>query len=96
MTCCCIIEDLAGDWRRLGERTEGLCRDFAAWLGLVPRQVGTGERTMLGKISKRGSLLRDAQKFLSGCAWRGLSSTRPVLGPIVLGGITVPPSRLLG
>jgi transposase len=29
-------------------------RDFAAWLGLVPRQESTGDRTILGKISKRG------------------------------------------
>jgi transposase len=93
-----IIEDLAGDWRRLDERIEGLStditsvaerdpacerlmtvpgigpiissamvaaigtgdvfskgRDFAAWLGLVPRQISTGDRTMLGKISKRGN-----------------------------------------
>jgi transposase len=93
-----IIEDLAGDWRRLDERVEGLSseidaiarqdsgcerlmsvpgigpiissamvaaigtgdafskgRDFAAWLGLVPRQMSTGDRTILGKISKRGN-----------------------------------------
>jgi transposase len=30
-------------------------RDFAAWLGLVPRQVSTGGRTILGRISKRGN-----------------------------------------
>jgi transposase len=30
-------------------------RDFAAWLGLVPRQYSTGGRTILGRISKRGS-----------------------------------------
>jgi transposase len=30
-------------------------RDFAAWLGLVPRQHSTGGRTILGRISKRGS-----------------------------------------
>ena len=93
-----IIEDLAGDWRRLDERVEGLSkeieaiarqdagcerlmsvpgigpiissamvaaigagdvftkgRDFAAWLGLVPKQISTGDRTILGKISKRGN-----------------------------------------
>jgi transposase len=93
-----IIEDLAGDWRRLDERIDGLSaqiedlaredsgcerlmtvpgigpiissamvaaigagevfskgRDFAAWLGLVPRQISTGDRTILGKISKRGN-----------------------------------------
>lgn len=93
-----IIEDLAGDWRRLDERIEGLSseieaiarqdvgcerltsvlgigpiissamvaaigagdafskgRDFAAWLGLVPWQFSTGDRTILGKISKRGN-----------------------------------------
>ena len=30
-------------------------RDFAAWLGLVPKQFSTGDRTILGKISKRGN-----------------------------------------
>ena len=30
-------------------------RDFAAWLGLVPTQISTGDRTILGKISKRGN-----------------------------------------
>jgi len=93
-----IIEDLAGDWRRLDERIEALSseieilarhdsgcerlmsvpgigpiissaivaaigtgdaftkgRDFAAWLGLVPKQISTGDRTILGKISKRGN-----------------------------------------
>ena len=36
---------------------EAFCkgRDFAAWLGLVPRQISTGDRTILGKISKRGN-----------------------------------------
>jgi transposase len=93
-----VIEDLAGDWRRLDERIEGLSseietvarqdagcerlmsvpgigpiissamvaaigtgdaftkgRDFAAWLGLVPKQMSTGDRTILGKISRRGN-----------------------------------------
>jgi transposase len=30
-------------------------RDFAAWLGLVPKQISTGDRTIPGKISKRGN-----------------------------------------
>jgi transposase len=30
-------------------------RDFAAWLGLVPRQYSTGGKPILGRISKRGS-----------------------------------------
>ena len=93
-----LIEGLAGDWRWLDARIEGLSseiaaiarqdvgcerlmsvpgigpvissamvaaigagdtfsrgRDFAAWLGLVPRQMSTGDRTILGKISKRGN-----------------------------------------
>lgn len=36
-----------------GTFTKG--RDFAAWLGLVPRQISTGDRTILGRISKRGN-----------------------------------------
>ena len=93
-----VIEDLAGDWRRLDERVESLSReieavarqdtgcerlmsvpgigpiissamvaaigtgdgfskgrDFGAWLGLVPKQISTGDRTILGKISRRGN-----------------------------------------
>ena len=93
-----VIEALAGDWRRLDERIEGLSadietlvqhdpacqrlmtvpgigpiissamvaaigrgevfskgRDFGAWLGLVPKQSSTGDRTILGRISKRGN-----------------------------------------
>jgi transposase len=30
-------------------------RDFAAWLGLVPKQISTGNRTVLGGISRRGN-----------------------------------------
>jgi transposase len=30
-------------------------RDFGAWLGIVPQQMSTGGRTILGKISKRGN-----------------------------------------
>src|SRR4029077_322606 len=30
-------------------------RDFAAWLGLVPKQRSTGDRTILGRITKRGN-----------------------------------------
>ena len=30
-------------------------RDFAAWLGLVPKQMSTGDRTILGRITKRGN-----------------------------------------
>src|SRR5258707_6274771 len=89
-----ILEDLAGDWRRLDARIEDLSneiealarqdkgcerlmtvpgigpiissamvaaigtgdafskgRDFGAWLGLVPKQLSTGDRTTLGSIS---------------------------------------------
>jgi len=37
-----------------GEAFDG-GRDFGAWLGLVPRQYSTGGRSILGRISKRGS-----------------------------------------
>ena len=93
-----VIEALAGDWRHLDARIEGLTdeietlarqdqhcerlmtvpgigpiissamvaaigtgevfskgRDFGAWLGLVPKQISTGDRTILGSISKHGN-----------------------------------------
>ena len=37
-------------------------RDFAAWLGLVPRQSSTGGKPKLGKISKMGQ--RDIRRLL--------------------------------
>jgi transposase len=42
-------------------------RDFAAWLGLVPRQISTGDRTILGKISKRGN--RYLRVLFTQAAW---------------------------
>jgi transposase len=30
-------------------------RDFSAWIGLVPKQMSTGDRTILGRISKRSN-----------------------------------------
>jgi len=30
-------------------------RDFSAWIGLVPKQLSTGDRTILGRITKRGN-----------------------------------------
>jgi hypothetical protein len=41
--------------------------DFAAWLGLVPKQISTGDRTILGKISKRGN--RYLRVLLVPAAW---------------------------
>ena len=43
-----------------GFRARG--RDFAAWLGLVPRQHSTGGKPRLGKISKMGQ--RDLRRLL--------------------------------
>ena len=40
----------------IGNGTAFACgRDFAAWLGLVPKQISTGDRTILGRITKRGN-----------------------------------------
>ena len=33
-------------------------RDFSAWLGLVPKQISTGDRTILGKICQRRSKIQ--------------------------------------
>ena len=42
-------------------------RDFGAWLGLVPKQMSTGDRTILGSISKRGN--RDLRSLFVQAAW---------------------------
>ena len=39
-----------------------LSRDFAAWLGLVPRQSSTGGKQILGRTSKMGQ--RDIRRLL--------------------------------
>jgi transposase len=113
-----VIEDLAGDWRRLDERIEALSseigalacgdpacerlmsvpgigpiissaivaaigsgdafakgRDFAAWLGLVPKQMSTGDRTILGSISRRGN--RYLRTLFVQAAWVVLVKIRP-------------------
>jgi len=44
-------------------------RDFAAWLGLVPKQISTGDRTILGSISKRGN--RYLRVLFVQAAWVG-------------------------
>jgi transposase len=112
-----LIEDLAGDWRRLDGRIESLSgeidalarqdrgcerlmsgpgigpiisramvaaigigdafekgRDFAAWLGLVPTQISTGDRTILGKISRCGN--RYLRALFVQAAWVVLISPR--------------------
>ncbi len=63
-------------------------REFCAWLGLVPKQTGTGGKTRLGGISKRGDtylrtlLIHGARSVLSHAkepgAWlEGLKARRP-------------------
>src|SRR5437016_793669 len=113
-----VIEDLAGDWRRLDERIDALSdeimtlarqdkgcerlmtvpgigpiissamvaaigsgdafskgRDFGAWLGLVPKQMSTGDRTILGSISKRGN--RYLRTLFVQAAWVVLGKLGP-------------------
>ncbi len=113
-----VIEDLAGDWRRLDERIEVLSdeimtlarqdtgcerlmtvpgigpiissamvaaigsgdafskgRDFGALLGLVPKQMSTGDRTILGSISKRGN--RYLRTLFVQAAWVVLVKIKP-------------------
>src|SRR5215475_10000457 len=113
-----IIEALAGDWRHLDARIEGLSgeietfarqdphcerlmtvpgigpiissamvaaigtgevfskgRDFGAWLGLVPKQISTGDRTILGSISRRGN--RYLRALFVQAAWVVLVKLRP-------------------
>jgi transposase len=48
--------------------------DFAAWLGLVPKQISTGDPTILGNISKRGN--RYLRVLFVRAAWVVLISLR--------------------
>ena len=50
-------------------------RDFAAWLGLVPKQISTGDRTILGSISKRGN--RYLRVLFVRAAWVTLVKVSP-------------------
>ena len=50
-------------------------RDFAAWLGLVPKQGSTGDRTILGSISKRGN--RYLRVLFVQAAWVVLVKVKP-------------------
>src|SRR5207245_3588506 len=61
-------------------------RDFAAWLGLVPKQISTGDRTILGKISKRGN--RYLRVLFVQAAWV-LQAPRP---PLDTTGRDLPPA----
>ena len=50
-------------------------RDFAAWLGLGPKQISTGDRTILGSISKRGN--RYLRVLFVQAAWVVLVKVNP-------------------
>ena len=50
-------------------------RGFAAWLGLVPKQISTGDRTILGSISKRGN--RYLRVLFVQAAWVTLVKVSP-------------------
>src|ERR1700757_846177 len=50
-------------------------RDFSAWIGLVPKQMSTGDRTILGSISRRGN--RYLRKLFVQAAWVVLVKIRP-------------------
>ena len=49
-------------------------RDFGAWLGLVPKQISTGDRTILGPISRRGN--RYLRALFVQAAWVVLVTTK--------------------
>ena len=55
-------------------------RDFAAWLGLVPKQISTGDRTILGKISEARQSL-SARLFVQ-AAWVVLVRSSQRLGAL--------------
>ena len=50
-------------------------RDFGAWLGLVPKQISTGDRTILGPISRRGN--RYLRALFVQAAWVILAKIKP-------------------
>ena len=50
-------------------------RDFGAWLGLVPKQISTGDRTILGRISRRGN--RYLRSLFVQAAWVVLVKVGP-------------------
>jgi transposase len=52
-------------------------RDFGTWLGLVPKQLSTGDRTILESISKRGN--RYLRSLFVQAAWVGQPGTRQSL-----------------
>lgn len=67
-------------------------RDFAASLGLVPRQTGTGGKVVLGPISKRGNgYLR---RLLVNGAMSVLSSKRAKRDPWLLKLLTTKPRKV--
>ena len=53
-------------------------RDFAAWLGLVPKQISTRDCTILGRISKRGN--RYLRALFVQAAWVVLVRVGPSIG----------------
>src|ERR1700751_22816 len=50
-------------------------RDFGAWLRLVPKQISTGDRTILGKISQRRN--RYLRVLFVQAAWVVLVKVKP-------------------
>lgn len=61
-------------------QTFSRARDFAAWLGLVPRQHSSGGKQWLGRTSKMG--WRDIHRLLlvgamSVIHWKGRGGDRP-------------------
>jgi transposase len=52
-------------------------RDFAAWIGLVPRQDSTGGKQKLGPISKRGDRYLRRILVVGACAVLRLARQKP-------------------
>jgi transposase len=49
-------------------------RDYAAWMGLVPRQNSSGGKTKLGRITKKGN--RTLRQLLIMCAGSVITSVK--------------------
>jgi transposase len=69
------VVSVVGDFRRFKT-----AQQFASWLGLVPRQISSGGRIILGKISKKGDVY--LRRLLYLCAFAVMTWARKRSDPL--------------